>query len=235
MNRIVVVEDERVFRELLCEYLVRVAKLTVVGEFGDGRQALNFCETNAVDAVILDLVIPRLNGRDLIRNLQKVAPGVRLCVLSGNLTRETVMEIYDMGVHGMVEKGSPLTTLAEAIQQVLHGRLAFHVSVFPDGQFAFQSDLQFEEKLTSREREVLQLVAEGLTSKGIASQLGISARTVQKHRENLMRKLDLHDSAALTRYAIKSGLADDSVPRPEGLVPDTCPPFRVKRKTTSSL
>ena len=211
MKRVVIIEDQTAIREMLVEMLRNDPNYKIVGECGDGQQAYNLCIETKPDLAILDAKLPGLNGVDLLRRLAKQLKNTRYLVFSGYENPVLVREMLEAGAHGFVEKTAGLSEFRKGIQTVSNGGTYFGpavaallLNVVTNPTAASSHDL-----LTDREREILQLVAESYSTKEIASKLGISVKTVDNHRTNLMRKLDLHDVASLTRYAIEIGLVDN--------------------------
>ena len=211
MKRVVIVEDQTAIREMLVELLRNDPAYKIVGECGDGQQACTLCLETKPDLVILDAKLPGLNGVDLLRRMVKQLKNTRYIVFSGYENPVLVREMLEAGAHGFVEKTAGLSEFRKGIQTVANGGTYFGpavaallLNVVTNPSAASSHDL-----LTDREREILQLVAESYSTKEIASKLGISVKTVDNHRTNLMRKLDLHDVASLTRYAIEIGLVDN--------------------------
>ena len=209
MKRVVIIEDQTAIREMLAEMLRNDPNYKIVGECGDGQQAYNLCIETKPDLAILDAKLPGLNGVDLLRRLAKQLKNTRYLVFSGYENPVLVREMLEAGAHGFVEKTAGLSEFRKGIQTVSNGGTYFGpavaallLNVVTNPTAASSHDL-----LTDREREILQLVAESYSTKEIASKLGISVKTVDNHRTNLMRKLDLHNVADLTRYAITQGIS----------------------------
>lgn len=210
MKRVVIIEDQTAIREMVVEILKADSQFKIVGEWGDGQEAVLKCADAKPDMVVLDAKLPGLNGVDLLRRLRKVLRNTRYLVFSGYENPVLVREMLEAGAHGFVEKTAGLAEFRKGIQTVAAGGTYFGpgvasllLNVVTNPGASSSPDM-----LTDREREVLQLVAESYSTKEIAARLGISAKTVDNHRTNLMRKLDLHDVASLTRYAIEIGLIE---------------------------
>jgi DNA-binding NarL/FixJ family response regulator len=207
MHRLVIVEDQTAIREMLAELLARDKSYILVGQCGDGQAGLKMCLELKPDVMVLDAKLPGLNGVELLRRLSKRLPGIRVLVFSGHENPVVVRQMLEAGAHGFVEKTAGFHEFKKGLATIALGGTYFGPaianvlrSVVSNPETSRSPDF-----LTEREREVLQLVAEGHTTKGIATKLGISAKTVDNHRTNLMRKLDIHDVASLTRYAIEGG------------------------------
>ena len=210
MKRLIIIEDQTAVREMLAEILRLDPNYELVGESGDGQNAVALCLETKHDLLILDAKLPGLNGVDILRRTAKKLPGMRVLVFSGYENPVLVREMLEAGAHGFVEKTAGLGEFKKGLETVGNGGTYFGPAVAallrdvvanPDASSA--SDF-----LTDREREILQLVAESHSTREIAAKLGISIKTVDNHRTNLMRKLNLHDIASLTRYALEVGLIE---------------------------
>jgi DNA-binding NarL/FixJ family response regulator len=212
MHRLVIVEDQTAIREMMAELLALDGTYSLVGQCGEGQAALHLCLDLKPDLLVLDAKLPGLNGVELLRRIAKSLPSMRVLVFSGQENAVVVRQMLDAGAHGFVEKTAGFAEFKRGLITISQGGTYFGPAIAnllpiaagnPDS--GDSPDL-----LTSREREVMQLVAEGHSTKGIASKLGISAKTVDNHRTNLMRKLDIHDVASLTRHALCQGLVSDT-------------------------
>lgn len=206
MIRVVIADDHTIVRDGLRALLAAEADLRVVGEAGDGRAALEATGRTSPDVLLLDLSMPGLNGVEALRRLREVAPATRVLVLSMHGSSDYVRPAIAAGAAGYLVKGAGLDHLLAALRKVAAGG----TYLGPEAQRAMSAgggapDDSLE-RLTPREREVLQWVAEGRSNKDIGAGLGISPKTVDAHRTNIMAKLDLHDASALTRYALRRGL-----------------------------
>src|SRR5882672_10575813 len=210
MKRLVIIEDQTAIREMLAEILRLDENYKIVGESGDGQSAQALCLEIKPDLMILDAKLPGLNGVDLLRRISKKLPEMRVLVFSGHENAVLVREMLEAGAHGFVEKTAGLFEFKKGLETVANGGTYFGPAVAAllrnvvEG-LETSSTADF---LTDREREILQLVAESHSTKEIAAKLGISVKTVDNHRTNLMRKLNLHDVASLTRYALEVGLIE---------------------------
>lgn len=204
--RVVIIDDQTILRELLCTLLHREERFDIVGQAGEGREALEICLTKKPDLVILDLMLPGLNGVEVMRRLTKDLPDARVLAISGYTSERVVRDVLKAGAHGFIEKNAPIELLKQAIHQVASGSSYFGPSVATVLRAAVLKPISEDVELTDREREILQLVAEGHSTKEISAILNLSAKTVDNHRGNIMKKLDIHDIASLTRYAIKMGI-----------------------------
>jgi DNA-binding NarL/FixJ family response regulator len=214
MKRLVIIEDQTAIREMLVEILRLDKTCQLVGQSGDGQGGLSLCIEVKPDVVILDAKLPGLNGVDLLRRLVKHLPGVRVLVFSGHENPMLVREMLEIGAHGFVEKTAGLTELRKGLETVANGGTYFGpaVAALLRDVVSNPAASNSADFLTDREREILQLVAESHSTKEIAAKLDISVKTVDNHRTNLMRKLNLHDVASLTRYAVEIGLIEPRKP-----------------------
>lgn len=210
MKRLVIIEDQTAIREMLVEILRLDSNYQLVGESGDGQNALNLCLELKPDLIVLDAKLPGLNGVDILRRLVKKHPSVRVLVFSGHENPVLVREMLEAGAHGFVEKTAGLFEFKKGLETVANGGTYFGPAVASllRNVVANPAASSAADFLTDREREILQLVAESYSTKEIAAKLGISIKTVDNHRTNLMRKLNLHDVASLTRYTLEIGLIE---------------------------
>ena len=210
--RILIVDDHQLMRQGLISMLNGEPDLEVVGEAGDGREALQVvCSVNP-DVVILDISMPDLNGVDAARRILSEAPTARILALSMHLEHRFVIEMFKAGASGYLPKNCAFEELARAVRTVCSGQKYLSPTIAGPVLEDYLGRITGGGKtvssvLSSREREVLQLVAEGKSSKQIASLLHISINTVVRHRQHIMQKLGIRNVAELTRYAIREGLA----------------------------
>jgi len=211
--RILLVEDHTLVREALASLLALDLQVRVIGEAGNGADALRLIATLQPDVVLLDLSMPGIHGTELIRQVRLSHPSVKCLVLTVHVSESIIRAALHAGATGYLPKESSYTELRTAIHSVAQGQTYLSPMIADkvlSGYLGNQSPSSGEEtpwkRLSVREREVLKLVAEGATSKGIAECLCISVRTVEKHRASLMLKLNLRTTAALTAYAIKHEL-----------------------------
>ena len=211
-------EDHTIVREGFRAMLELDAGLVVVGEAQDGRQAVALAIDLRPDVILMDIAMPRLNGLEATRQLRKVLPGTRVLILSAHNDDAYVKDAIASGAVGFLLKQSSAHDVCEAIRIAHLGKNYFSPSItrrLNRLHAPVQGRADFPHKkptlLTRREAEVLQLIAEGKANKETASELGISIKTVEKHRGHLMEKLDIHDTAGLTRYAIATGVIESSV------------------------
>lgn len=210
MKRLVIIEDQTAIREMLAEILRLDPNYKLVGEAGDGQAALTLCLESKPDLIILDAKLPGLNGVEILRRVSKQLRNTRVLVFSGHENPVLVREMLEAGAHGFVEKTAGLFEFKKGLETVANGGTYFGpaVAALLRNVVANPSASNTPDFLTDREREILQLVAESNSTKDIANKLGISVKTVDNHRTNLMRKLNLHDVASLTRYALEIGLVE---------------------------
>jgi DNA-binding NarL/FixJ family response regulator len=215
---VLLAEDHLVVREGLKTLLQAETDLEVVGEAANGRQAVELVNKLHPDVVVMDIAMPLLNGLEATRQILKTAPATRVLILSAHSDDAYVEQVIALGAAGYLIKQTAAHVLPKAIREVAQGNIFFSPTISkrlephrqkPPGRAGL-----FKPKaagLTSREMEVLQLVAEGKANKETAAELGIGIKTVEKHREHLMEKLSIHDTAGLTRYAISAGIIESSV------------------------
>jgi len=207
MIRVLLADDHVLVREGLRALLAREADIQVVAEAGDGREALQLAEEARPDVAALDLSMPLLNGLEAARQIASWDRGPRVILLTVHAEDRYVLEAIRAGVRGYVLKKQAAADLVRAIREVSGGRVYLSPGISSAVVEAIGSPRSLpEEPLTAREREVLQLIAEGKTTKEIAVVLGVSVKTADAHRTRLMQKLDIHDIAGLTRYAIRQGV-----------------------------
>jgi len=215
MKKVVIIEDQTAVREMIAQIVRSDPSFEVVAETGDGQSAYNLSLEIKPDFVILDIMLPGLNGAEVLRRFSKHLKSTRVLVFSGYQNPSLVRELLQAGAHGFVEKSAPLSELKKGIEIVANGGSYFGPEVAQMLREAVlnpnASQKQGVEILTAREREILQLIAESYSTKEVAQKLSISVKTAENHRTNLMKKLDLHDVASLTRYAIQHGLIESTV------------------------
>jgi DNA-binding NarL/FixJ family response regulator len=210
--RIVLAEDHTILREGLRALLSADPAFKIVGEAQDGRDAVRCVEKLSPDLMLMDLSMPRMSGMDAIREIKKRFPETKVIALTVHKTEEYLLTTLQAGVDGYVLKDATHKELVMAINNVMEGKPYLSPGVsekviegYLEGKESSQAVSSWD-TLSQREREVLKLIAEGFKNKEIAEELCISFKTVEKHRANLMKKLDLHNAAALTVYAVEKGL-----------------------------
>jgi len=204
--RILLADDHAVVREGLRVLLEREG-FTFSAEASDGREAIQLCEKHKPDIAVLDLAMPLLNGIDAAREIIKANSKIKVILLTMHTEDHLVLESLRAGVTGYVLKTRASSELVQAIRAVSKGEMYLTQSISRTIVQAFLNKDDVPDRfLSDRERQVLQLVAEGKTTKELATILGISAKTAESHRSNIMDKLDIHDVAGLVRYAIRTGI-----------------------------
>jgi DNA-binding NarL/FixJ family response regulator len=204
--RVLLADDHTIVRQGLKSILAREG-LEVVAEAAAGREALQLAQEHPVDVAVLDLAMPGLNGVDAGREIMRACPETKTLLLTQHAEEPYVTAAMKAGIHGYVLKTQAASDLVHAIREVHRGRiyLSAALSQVLVGAFREQAGVH-DDPLTLREREVLQLVAEGQSSKEIAMTLGISAKTAESHRSRIMAKLGVHEIASLVRYAVRHHL-----------------------------
>ena len=215
---ILLADDHTVVREGLRALIETAEDIQVVGEATTGREAVKLAQTLHPDVILMDVNMPKLNGAEATRQILLDNPAAKVLVLSASSDDERVARLVAAGAMGFMEKQSSGQVLLRAIREVGAGKTSYSPVItrrlLQISRTAREQGLApgtTRQKLTSREEEVLQLVAEGAPNKQIAEELGISPKTVDKHRQQLMAKLGIHDTAGLTRYAISSGMIENKV------------------------
>ena len=220
MKRITVLlaEDHQIVREGFRALLEHEGDIEVVGEAANGRQAVQLTRKLRPAVVVMDIAMPLLNGLEATRQIRKELPDTKVLFLSAHSDDAYVEEVAVLGATGFLLKQTSSENLATAIREVQKGNSFYsqsiskrihdrsHKSLAHKGSFKKKHN-----RLSSREMEVLQLIAEGKPNKQVAAELGVSFKTVDKHRQHLMGKLDIHDVSGLTRYAIAEGIIENSV------------------------
>jgi DNA-binding NarL/FixJ family response regulator len=209
--RAVIIEDETMFRQLILLTLGKVKDLQVIGEFGMGKAGLDFCLREKPDMLVVDLMLPDMNGLDIAREARRALPDVKILVITAHPSERLPADLMALGVNGYVDKTEPIEYVLSAVETVRGGGMFFASRVrakggggasFAAGKPAVQIPL------TEREQEIARLVAAGQMSKEIAAKLNLSVRTVEKHRANIMEKVGVREVASLTRWCIQAGLVD---------------------------
>ncbi len=215
---VLLAEDHTIVREGFRKMLELEDDLEIVGEAEDGREAVAMVRKLRPAVVLMDIAMPRLNGLEATRQMLKAVPATKVLMLSAHSDDAYVQEATNSGAVGFLLKQTSAQDACRAIREVQKGNTFFSPSISrrrdrlnPQSRDRAGRLHQKAAQLTSREVEVLQLIAEGKANKQTAAELGISAKTVEKHREKLMSKLDIHDTAGLTRYAISAGVIESSV------------------------
>ena len=217
---VLLVDDHTVVRQGLRALLSSEEDIEVIGEAENGRQAVQMASQSPPDIVVMDVAMPLLNGLEATRQILKSIPSAKVLVLSSYSDDDCVQQMTEAGISGYLSKQTAADDLVKAIREIQKGNNYFSPSIvrrlksrlqdaFTNGQ-ATKRNIE----LTSREAEVLQLIAEGFPNKQIAAELTISIKTVEKHRQQVMNKLNIHDVASLTRYALSKGMVESGLPVP---------------------
>lgn len=215
---VLLVEDHTVVREGLRSLLSVHGDIEVIGEADNGHDAIKLARQLRPEVLLMDIAMPGLNGLEATRQIRKESPKSRIIVLSAHGDDAYVAQMITLGVAGYLLKHTSAHLLSEAIREVAKGNSYFSPSVarrLRDPRGTARDSLRSQNPkqicLSSREVEVLQLIAEGYANKQVASTLDISIKTVEKHRQSLMERLNIHNTAGLTRYAISAGIIESSV------------------------
>jgi len=219
-KRIVLAEDHRILREGLKSLLSTSEDLQIVGEAEDGLQAIRRVEECRPDLILLDLSMPRMDGISAIREIKGRFPETKILALTIHETDDYILDAFRSGADGYCLKDASHSELLMAIHSVLSGKAYFSPGIsdkvlegYIEGRKTLKSSSTWD-TITEREREVLKLIGEGYKNREISDFLCISEKTVEKHRSNIMQKLDLHTASALTAYAIQKGLVTKPIKTP---------------------
>ncbi|MGE5257514.1 MAG: response regulator [Hyphomicrobiales bacterium] len=211
-KQILIVEDHQLFREGLKAMLSPSPEYEIVGEAEDGLEAIHLIRKSKPDLVLLDLSMPKMNGFSVLREIKSAMPEVKILVLSIHESDQYVLQAFEAQADGYAIKDSSREELRMAIRSVLEGKKYISPGIAGsvlEGYLGGRKTLKSKTSLdtvTQREKEILKLLGEGYQNKEIAEMLSISVKTVEKHRANIMGKLDLHNAAALTAFAFEHGL-----------------------------
>ncbi len=211
---VVVVEDQTAICEMIIEMLELRGVYRVLGSTADGTEGLALAKQLKPDILILDILLPGISGLEVLRQLHDKQPDLKVLVFSGKSEKQLARGMLSLGVRGFVPKSARLSELRQAVDAVAAGDTWFSESfqqAMTDALTAPESDVDAKgTTLTDREKEIAVLLAQSTSSKEVAQKLDISAKTVENHRTNLMRKLGVHDVAGVIRYVIRQGLYDPS-------------------------
>lgn len=199
------------FRQLILLTLGKVKDLQVIGEFGAGRAGLEFCLREKPDLLVVDLMLPDLNGMEVAREARRALPDLKILVITAHPSERLPADLMLLGVNGYVDKTEPIEYVLSAVETVRNGGMFFASRVRARGGVAnglVPNRPAVDIPLTEREQEIARLVAAGQMSKEIAAKLNLSVRTVEKHRANIMEKIGVREVASLTRWCIQVGLVD---------------------------
>jgi DNA-binding NarL/FixJ family response regulator len=212
---VLLADDHTIVREGFCQMLAQEADFEVVGQVADGRQAIALALKLHPDVVLMDIAMPRLNGLEATRQLLKALPSAKVIILSSHNDDASIENAIQSGAAGFLLKQTSARDVCHAIREVHKGKTVLSPliakrfrRIHPQFSVRERGLKPSQAKLTSRQMEVLQLIAEGKANKEMAAELGIGLKTVEKHREHVMQKLDIHDTAGLTRYAISAGIIE---------------------------
>ena len=215
---VLLTEDHAVVREGFRALLELEDDLEVVGEAKDGRRAVALVEKLRPAVLVMDIAMPLLNGLEATRQILKAVPGARILILTAHSDDAYIKVATESGAVGFLLKQASAQDLSEGIREVNKGHVFFGPFMAKRLPECLRKSLDRvgrsnprNDRLSSREMEVLQLIAEGKANKETAAELGVGIKAVEKHREHLMQKLDIHDTAGLTRYAIHAGIIESSV------------------------
>jgi DNA-binding NarL/FixJ family response regulator len=217
---VLLADDHTLVRQGLKALLMTEEDMQVVAEAENGQEAVALAKKMTPDIVIMDLAMPMMNGLNATRQILKAVPGTRVLVLSSYSDDECVKQMMQAGATGFLMKQTASSELAQAIRNVRRGNqvlsppIAQRMRNQRHGAFMEGADTQKSTALTAREVEVLKIIADGYSNKEVAAMLEISIKTVEKHRQQVMNKLNIHDVAGLTRYALSRGMIDRQVPAP---------------------
>jgi DNA-binding NarL/FixJ family response regulator len=212
---VLLADDHTVVRQGLRALLQTEQDIEIVGEADTGRQAVKLAKSLKPDVVVMDIAMPLLNGLEATRQIIRQTPSARVLILSSYSDDEYVHQLTEAGAAGYLLKQAAVTDLVKAIREIKKGNAVFGPDISKRLMDHYRETLRHgvpvrkrSDRLTPREMEVLQLVAEGRANKQIAAELGVSIKTVEKHRQQLMDKLGIHEIAGLTRYAISKGIIE---------------------------
>jgi DNA-binding NarL/FixJ family response regulator len=220
MKRITVLlaEDHLIVREGFRGLLKGERDIEIIGEAANGREAVQLAKKLNPSVVVMDIAMPQLNGLEATRQILEASPSTKIIMLSAHADDAYVEQANAAGATGYLIKQTSSSSLCEAIREVEKGNTFFSPSIGKHLKHQYEKsptrkglERKRSAALSSREIEVLQLIAEGKANKETAAELGISIKTVEKHRQHLMQKLNIHDTAGLTRYAVSTGIIESSV------------------------
>jgi DNA-binding NarL/FixJ family response regulator len=208
--RVVLADDHALFRAGLRKLFQKLPEVEVVAEAGDGNEALRLIGLHRPRVVLMDIMMPRMSGLEATARASSKYPQTRMVILSMNVTKEFVLQAMQAGAAGYLLKNNSPTELAQAVRAVARGEVYLSSAIAKHVVDAciphLQDQMSSLAQLTPRQREVLQLIAEGETTKSIAMKLNLSTKTIETYRAELMAALDIHDIAGLVRYAIRMGI-----------------------------
>lgn len=224
--KVLIADDHTLVRQGLRSLLQAEADVEIIAEAETGREAVQLAQTLKPDVVLMDIAMPLLSGLEATRQITRLVPGTRVLILSSYSDDEYVHQLTEAGGAGYLLKQSAVTDVVRAIREAKKGNAFYSPAISKRLSDHYRETIvrgvpvkKRSDLLTSREVEVLQLIAEGGGNKQIAAELGISIKTVERHRQRLMNKLAIHDVAGLTRYAIEKGLVEISSAAPKTMLP----------------
>jgi DNA-binding NarL/FixJ family response regulator len=212
---VLVADDHEVVREGTRALIAREANFEVCGMARDGREAVEMATKLQPDIVVLDVTMPELDGVEVVRQIRRHSRNTRILIFSGLQSEEVIAELFQAGIKSYIRKGDPAENLVAALHSLAEDKPFFTPGIsdllfsrFLHGDSTTTKTAAAEETLSSREREILRLVAQGGSNKSVAAALGVSTRTVETHRAAIMRKLHAASTAELVRYAIRNGIIE---------------------------
>jgi two-component system response regulator NreC len=198
-------------RDLVSSMAGSLPGMNVIGEATDGREGMQLCDSEKPDLIIFDLFLPGLNGMEILRQHGHKHPKARFIAISANFTPDSIRELLELGCHGIIAKSSSASKLKEGMREVCNGSgylCPIAASLLRESHITRSGSSRKKGRLSNREREVLQAVAEGYSTKQIAEMLEVSVKTIEAHRANLMKKLDARSAVELTRCAYEMGIIE---------------------------
>lgn len=211
ISRMVVLEDQLLLRDLLTSLATTLPGIEIVGQASDGRAALKLCEDEKPDIVMFEMYLPGLNGIEVLRQFAPKNAKTKFIAISSNFTPDTIRELLELGCHCIVSKSSAASKLTEGILEIQKGSsylCPVSAGLLRESHLVSSGVSKKKSRLSNREREVLQAVAEGFSTKQIAEMLEVSVKTIEAHRANLMKKLDARSAVELTRCAFELGIIE---------------------------
>ncbi|MFN2364006.1 MAG: response regulator [Halarsenatibacteraceae bacterium] len=205
-TKVLVADDHELVREGICKLLDLFDNIEIVGEAGDGLEAVSKVREHFPDLVLLDLNMPRMNGINAIRKIKEISPEVKVIILTIHDDEEYIYKVTSAGAEGFIQKDITSEELQDAINRVLAGETVFPRTVSQDLDSEGEQPTDYDELLSNREHEVLGLLARGMSNREIAEELYISEKTVKNHVSNILRKLDVNDRTQAVIKSLKYGL-----------------------------
>jgi len=205
-TKVLVADDHELVREGICKLLDLFDNIEIVGEAGDGLEAVSKVREHLPDLVLLDLNMPRMNGINAIRKIKEISPEVKVIILTIHDDEEYIYKVTSAGAEGFIQKDITSEELQDAIKRVLDGETVFPRTVAQDLDGDGEEATDYNELLSNREHEVLGLLARGMSNREIAEELYISEKTVKNHVSNILRKLDVNDRTQAVIKSLKYGL-----------------------------